>query len=181
LPQTPACRRAGGIIVDTTQQPLEGLGHPFGYFPQAFVEERDEEDVKRMVREYDPDREFVVVLIKPGERLSTYRVQTTNYREGQRRRLGEGKWVPLQLSTAFTAHVFSDFCVGGLVCATFSGHSELPRSTLDNSCILSIGKGGVRGSIAYCEPVSLPYMIFNARQQHVGRFLYRMRNHISSR
>ncbi len=39
----------GAIVVDTTSQ-LIGLGHPFGYFNQAFVEERDVEDVKRMVR-----------------------------------------------------------------------------------------------------------------------------------
>ena len=40
------------------------------------MEERDDEDVKRMVREYDPDREFVLVMIKPHDHLSTYRVQT---------------------------------------------------------------------------------------------------------
>ena len=65
----------GVIIVDTTQQPVEGLGHPFGYFAQSFVEQRDIEDIKRMVRKYDPDNELVVALLKPGERISTYRVQ----------------------------------------------------------------------------------------------------------
>ena len=65
----------GAIIVDTTSRPT-GEGHPFAYFTQTFVEERDVEDVKRMVREYDPDREFVLVMIKPYDRLSTYRVQT---------------------------------------------------------------------------------------------------------
>ncbi len=65
----------GAIIVDTTQQPVEGLGHPFGYFPQSFVEDRDVEDVKRMVREYDPDSELVIVMLKSGERISSYRVQ----------------------------------------------------------------------------------------------------------
>ena len=65
----------GTIIVDTTQQPVEGLGHPFGYFPQKFVEDRDNEDAKRMVRAYDPDKEFVIVLLKPHDRISSYRVQ----------------------------------------------------------------------------------------------------------
>ncbi len=65
----------GAIIVDTTQQPAEGLGHPFGYFTQSFVEERDIEDVKRMVREYDPDNELVVVMLKSGERVSSYRTK----------------------------------------------------------------------------------------------------------
>ncbi len=68
----------GAIIVDTTQLPVEGLGHPFGYFPQSFVEDRDIEDVKRMVREYDPDSELVVVMLKSGERLSSYRVQVVH-------------------------------------------------------------------------------------------------------
>ncbi len=35
----------GAIIVDTTSQPT-GEGHPFGYFPQSFVEEHDDEDIK---------------------------------------------------------------------------------------------------------------------------------------
>ena len=65
----------GALFVDTTQQPVEGLGHPFGYFSQTFIEERDVEEVKRMVREYDPDKELVLVILKSGERLSSYRVQ----------------------------------------------------------------------------------------------------------
>ena len=69
----------GVIIVDTTQQPVEGLGHPFGYFPQSFVEQRDSEDIKRMVREYDPDNELVVAMLKPGERISAYRVQVLRH------------------------------------------------------------------------------------------------------
>ena len=64
----------GAIIVDTTSRPT-GEGNPFGYFPQSFVEERDDEDIKRMVREYDPDIELVVVMLKPFDHISTYRVQ----------------------------------------------------------------------------------------------------------
>ncbi len=64
----------GAIVVDTTSRPT-GEGHPFGYFTQAFVEERDVEDVKRMVREYDPDQELVVVLLKADDHISTYRIQ----------------------------------------------------------------------------------------------------------
>ncbi len=70
----------GAIIVDAAQQPVEGLGHPFGYFAQSFVEERDIEDVKRMVREYDPDNEIVVVMLKSGERFSSYRMQVLDHR-----------------------------------------------------------------------------------------------------
>jgi hypothetical protein len=65
----------GALVVDTTQQPVEGKGHPFGYFPQAVVETGDDEDIRRMVREYDPEKEFVVVMLKSAGRTSTYRVQ----------------------------------------------------------------------------------------------------------
>jgi len=64
----------GAIVVDTTSRPT-GEGNPFGYFAQAMLERRKDEDVKRMVREYDPDWEFVVVLLKPKDRVSSYRVQ----------------------------------------------------------------------------------------------------------
>ena len=64
----------GAIVVDTTSQPT-GEGNPFGYMPQTEVEARDDEDIKRMVRGYDPDHEFVVVMLKSDDRISTYRVQ----------------------------------------------------------------------------------------------------------
>jgi hypothetical protein len=64
----------GAIVVDTTSRPT-GEGNLFGYYPQALVDAKDDEDVKRMVREYDPTSELVVVMLKPGERMSTYRVQ----------------------------------------------------------------------------------------------------------
>jgi len=67
----------GAIVVDTTVQPIPGRGNPFGYFPQAVVETGDNEDIKRMVREYDPQHELVVVLLKSAERTSTYRVQVS--------------------------------------------------------------------------------------------------------
>ncbi len=39
------------------------------------MDEQDDEDVKRMVPEYDLDKEFVLVMIKPYDHMSTYRVQ----------------------------------------------------------------------------------------------------------
>ena len=65
----------GAIVVDTTSLPVEGMGHPFGYYLQQTIEGIDDEDVKRMVEEYEPEREFVLVLLKPEERTSSYRVQ----------------------------------------------------------------------------------------------------------
>src|SRR5438552_4381571 len=65
----------GAIVVDTTSLPVEGMGHPFGYYLQETIEGTGDEDVKRMVAEYEPEREFVIVLLKPEERTSSYRVQ----------------------------------------------------------------------------------------------------------
>lgn len=65
----------GAIVVDTTSQPMPGGGHPFGYFSQEQIEEYDDEDTKRMVGDYDPQQEFVLVLFKEEGRTSTYRVR----------------------------------------------------------------------------------------------------------
>lgn len=63
----------GALIVDTTSQPIVE-GHPFGYFPQEIIDQLGDEDTKRMIREYDPEKEFVILLLKSSERTSTYRV-----------------------------------------------------------------------------------------------------------
>jgi hypothetical protein len=65
----------GAIVVDTTSQPIPDAGHPFGYFSQEQIEQQANEDTRRMVSEYDPEHEFVVVLLKADERISTYRVR----------------------------------------------------------------------------------------------------------
>jgi len=66
--------KRSAIVVDTTSRPILGAGHPFGYFPQERIEEQGDEDTGRIVAEYDPIREFVVVLLKRDDRASTYRV-----------------------------------------------------------------------------------------------------------
>ena len=72
----------GVIMVVTTQQPT-GEGYPFGYVPQGVVNLGDDEDTKRIVREYDPEKELVVLLVKSGDRTSTYRVRPlTGYHVG---------------------------------------------------------------------------------------------------
>lgn len=68
-------RGRGAIVVDTTIQPLQDTGHPFGYFSQEFVEEDFDDDTRRMVQEYDPTQEFVLVLLKSENRTSTYRIR----------------------------------------------------------------------------------------------------------
>ena len=64
----------GAIVVDTTSQAMPGAGHPFGYFSQEQIEELGDEDTNCMVTEYEPAQEFVVVLLKPQDRASTYRL-----------------------------------------------------------------------------------------------------------
>lgn len=76
----------GAFIVDTTKQPVPGKGNPFGYFPQAVIETGDDENMKRMVREYNPQEELVLVLLKPKARTSTYRMQAFQTVWGRKRR-----------------------------------------------------------------------------------------------
>ena len=64
----------GAIVVDTTSQAMPSAGHPFGYFSQEQIEELGDEDTSRMVAEYEPAQEFVVVLLKRDDHVSTYRV-----------------------------------------------------------------------------------------------------------
>jgi len=63
----------GAIIVDTTSRPT-GAGNPFAYMPEVGIVEMDEQDALRMVRAYDPSWEFVTMLLKSQNRMSTYRV-----------------------------------------------------------------------------------------------------------
>ena len=63
----------GAIVVDATSRPTGG-GHPFAYLPEAGVEKLNEQDAVRMVKAYDPTWEFVTMLFKRQDRLSTYRV-----------------------------------------------------------------------------------------------------------
>jgi hypothetical protein len=64
----------GALFVDTTIQLAPDAGHPFGYLSQEQVEEVADDDTRRMVKEYNPSQEFVIALLKPGDRISTYRI-----------------------------------------------------------------------------------------------------------
>lgn len=65
----------GALVVDTTVQPVPGIGHPFAYFTETQIAEHGDEDTQRMVEDYDPEQEFIIVLLKEEGRSSTYRVQ----------------------------------------------------------------------------------------------------------
>ena len=67
----------GAIVVDITSQPIIGAGNPFGYVVREEIERSGDEETKRLVREYDPaNHEMVVMLLKPFNRTSTYRLRT---------------------------------------------------------------------------------------------------------
>lgn len=65
----------GAIVVDTTIQPARDVGHPFGYFAQEQIHEYGDTDVIRMVCDYDPTEEIVIVLLKTEKRTSAYRIR----------------------------------------------------------------------------------------------------------
>ena len=66
----------GAIAVDTTVQPDPGRGNPMYYLPQEQLPSLDfaGEDEIRMVSEYDPTWQFVAMLVKEQNRVSSYRV-----------------------------------------------------------------------------------------------------------
>lgn len=64
----------GAIVVDTTEQQL-GTGHPFTYWPQGQVNQTDDRDVQRMLKQYDPETEIVIVLLKEKGKQSSYRLK----------------------------------------------------------------------------------------------------------
>jgi hypothetical protein len=66
----------GAVVVDTTSQPPTGETLSFGYYSQERVEEEFQEDIQRLVAEYDLTQEFVVVLLKPENRTSGYRLRS---------------------------------------------------------------------------------------------------------
>ena len=72
----------GALVVDTTIRAGDG-GHPFLYFTQGQIVQSGDPDGRRMVAAYDPTWEFVAVLLKERDRLSTYRVGLPSFKPQQ--------------------------------------------------------------------------------------------------
>lgn len=73
----------GAIVTDTAILVVQEGGrqsHPFGYIPLPEIEQRQWQDVIRMVKTYEPNWEFVAVLLK-GNRESAYRVGVPSARK----------------------------------------------------------------------------------------------------
>jgi hypothetical protein len=66
----------GAIAVDTTVQPDAVKGNPLFYLTQELIPEMPfcGADEIRMVASYDPTWQFVTILVKQENRVSTYRV-----------------------------------------------------------------------------------------------------------
>jgi len=64
----------GALFIDVPTQPLSEPVQLFGYLPQPDIEESADEDTIRMVRVYNPNQEFVIILFKEKGRSSTYRI-----------------------------------------------------------------------------------------------------------
>jgi len=65
----------GAIFVDTTMRPDPTAGHPMYYVPKDLVDKAGDVDTQRMVSAYDPATEFVLVMLKPDTKVSTYQIQ----------------------------------------------------------------------------------------------------------
>ena len=76
----------GAIVVDTTTRPAPDAGHPFCYLSQEQLKQDGDEDIRRMLLQYNPSRELVLLLLKPEYRTSTYRIRADRWailRDGQ--------------------------------------------------------------------------------------------------
>ena len=64
----------GAIVADVTARPM-GDGNLFAYFDQVEIQRFQNEQINQFVQAYDPAQEFVIALLKPGERFSSYRIR----------------------------------------------------------------------------------------------------------
>ena len=69
----------GALFIDTTGR-VQGFGHPFAFYPNSEIEVFGGEVERRMVAEYDPEREMVAVLLKSFDSSSVYRIDLPRHR-----------------------------------------------------------------------------------------------------
>ena len=63
----------GAIVVDTTSR-AAGERLPCDYFTAEAIQRYEDEDINRLVTQYDPHDELVIVLLKAESRTSSYRI-----------------------------------------------------------------------------------------------------------
>jgi hypothetical protein len=65
----------GAIVVDTTFV-ATGDGHPCDYFTEEAIQRYEDDDINRLVTQYVPHDELVIVLLKAENRTSSYRLRS---------------------------------------------------------------------------------------------------------
>lgn len=68
----------GAVVIDVTMPPVDD-GHPFSYWPQSDLQEKQDDEVNRLVQEYLPQEELVVILLKPQKQVHAYRVGLASF------------------------------------------------------------------------------------------------------
>ena len=66
----------GAIVVETNFRLPQG-GHPAAYLTEEQIAHYEDEDITRMVTDYTPEEELVVILLKERQRTSAYRLRAT--------------------------------------------------------------------------------------------------------
>ena len=64
----------GAIVIDTGFR-VQGGGHPAAYFTQEQVARYEDPNFDRLITEYIPEEELVVILLKESQRTSAYRLR----------------------------------------------------------------------------------------------------------
>jgi hypothetical protein len=72
----------GAVTVETTVQPEPDRGNPMFYLSQEQVGEYFGPDEIRMVAQYEPEWQFVAILLKEDDKVSSYRVGMPEQRPG---------------------------------------------------------------------------------------------------
>lgn len=70
----------GAIVIDTAFQTQAG-SHRAAYFTQQEILRYEDADIDRLVDEYEPQEELVVVLLKESGRSSSYRLRSVQASE----------------------------------------------------------------------------------------------------
>ena len=64
----------GALVVDVAVKPM-GEENYFTYISQADIERFEDEESLRLIQQYEPETEFVIMLLKLKERTSSYQIR----------------------------------------------------------------------------------------------------------
>ena len=64
----------GAIVVETNYRVPDG-GHPTAFLTEEHIARYDDEAINRLLTEYTPEQELVVILLKEQQRTSAYRLR----------------------------------------------------------------------------------------------------------